>query len=176
MNDLEARIKAAIADIPDFPDEGILFRDITPLLHDHDLYHDVIDHWADRYAAEDIDYVAGIESRGFIFGAALALHMDVSLALVRKPGKLPRDTYSVEYELEYGTDTLEIHQDALEEGASVVVIDDLLATGGTASAGCTLVERCGANVAELTFLLELAGLKGREKLTDWDLHSLAIYE
>ncbi len=176
MNDLEARIKSAIADIPDFPEEGILFRDITPLLHDHGLYHEVIDHWAQRYRNHDIDYVAGIESRGFIFGAALAFHMGVSLALIRKPGKLPRETHTVEYELEYGTDTLEIHRDALEPGASVVVIDDLLATGGTASAGCTLVERCGAEVFELTFLLELAGLEGRTKLTDWDIHSLAIYE
>lgn len=173
--DLERRIKEIIDDIPDFPEEGILFRDITPLLHDSGMFRAVVDFFADRYAARGIDHIAAIESRGFIFGAALAHALGDSMSLIRKPGKLPRETHRVEYELEYGTDTLEIHTDAVAPDSDVVIIDDLLATGGTCRAAIDLVEKCGANVVECAFLLELADLKGREKFPDHDVLSLAIY-
>lgn len=173
---LEKRIKEAIVEIPDFPEEGVLFRDITPLLHDNALFRDVTTHLTERYDGQGIDHVAAIESRGFIFGSALAHDLGVSMSLVRKPGKLPRDHYRVEYELEYGTDALELHEDAADPGADVVIVDDLLATGGTCRAAIDLMEKCEANVVECAFLLELAELGGREKFPDHDVYSLAIYE
>lgn len=175
MSDLEARLKETIADIPDFPKEGILFRDITTVLHDHGLFRKVIDHWSERYADAELDHIASIESRGFIFGAALAHHLGVSMSLVRKPGKLPREVYRAEYELEYGTDTLELHKDAMDEGARVLVIDDLLATGGTCKAAVDLVEKCGGEVYECTFLIELADLGGREKFAEQETYSIVTY-
>jgi adenine phosphoribosyltransferase len=173
--DLERRIKEIIDDIPDFPEEGILFRDITPLLHDSGMFREVVDFFADRYADRGIDHIAAIESRGFIFGAALAHALGDSMSLIRKPGKLPRDVHRVEYELEYGTDVLEIHTDAVAPDSDVVIIDDLLATGGTCKAAIDLVEKCGANVVECAFLLELSDLEGRAKFPDQDVLSLAIY-
>ena len=173
---LEARIKETIEDIPDFPEEGILFRDITPVLHDNELFREVTNHLTERYDGEGIDHIAAIESRGFIFGSALAHDLGVSMSLVRKPGKLPRDHYRVEYELEYGTDALELHKDATAPDSDVLIVDDLLATGGTCKAAIELIEKCGANVVECAFLIELAALGGRERFADYDVYSLAIYD
>lgn len=175
MDDLAERVEASIATIPDFPEEGVLYRDITPLLHDHALFRDVTDHFRDRCADRDIDRIAAIESRGFLFGAPLAHAMDVSLALVRKPGKLPRETFEFSYELEYGSDTLELHRDALEEGDRILVVDDLLATGGTARAATQLVEKGGGEVVECAFLIELSDLEGREHIGDYDVYSLVEF-
>ncbi|MFB6265061.1 MAG: adenine phosphoribosyltransferase [Bradymonadaceae bacterium] len=174
--ELETRLKSAIRNVPDFPEEGVTYRDITPILHDVELFHDLTMHFRDRYDGEEIDHVAAIESRGFIFGGALAQALDTSMSLVRKPGKLPRETYTVEYELEYGTDTLELHTDAMSEGAQVLVVDDLLATGGTCRAANRLVERAGGEIVECAFVIELTSLGGRDRLTGWDVHSLATYE
>lgn len=174
-NELEARIKRTIRDIPDFPEEGVLFRDITTVLHDNELFREVTNRFTERYTGASVDHIAAIESRGFIFGSALAHDLGVSMSLVRKPGKLPRDHYRVEYELEYGTDALELHEDAMEPGARVVVVDDLLATGGTCSAAVELVEMCGSEVIECAFLLELSDLDGRERVGDVDTFSLAVY-
>lgn len=173
--DLEARIKSTIREIPDFPEEGVLFRDITTVLHDNELFRDVTNAFTQRYWDAGLDHIAAIESRGFIFGSALAHDLGVSMSLVRKPGKLPRAHYRAEYELEYGTDVLELHEDATEPGSRVLVIDDLLATGGTCSAAVELVEMCGAEVVECAFLLELSDLGGRERIGDYDIFSLAIY-
>ncbi len=173
--DLEGRIKSAVHEIPDFPEEGVLYRDITPILHDHELFCDVTARLGERYAGRGIEQVAAIESRGFIFGSALAHELGVGMSLVRKPGKLPRDHHRVEYELEYGTDVLELHEDAAERGEKVLIVDDLLATGGTCRAAIELVERCGAEVIECAFVLELADLAGRERLGDYPTYSLAVY-
>jgi adenine phosphoribosyltransferase len=175
METLEARIKASIRDIPDFPKEGIIFKDITPFLNTPKIFAEVIDHLAERYAGRDIDHIVAIESRGFIFGAPLAYAMGLGLSLVRKPGKLPHDTHSVDYALEYGTDCVEMHVDGVDDASRVLVIDDILATGGTAAATCELVERCGANVVECAFLLELGFLGGREKLVGHEVFALAEY-
>ena len=172
---LESRIKETIRDIPDFPEEGILFRDITTVLHDNELFREVTNHLTERYRGQEIDHIAAIESRGFIFGAALAHDLGASMSLVRKPGKLPREHYRVEYELEYGTDALELHKDATAPGSNVVIVDDLLATGGTCAAAIELVEKCGANVVESAFLIELSDLNGRARFPDHDVYSLAIY-
>jgi adenine phosphoribosyltransferase len=162
--------------VPDFPEEGIQFRDMTPLLHDHRLFGEVTDYFRRRYQGEGIDQIAAIESRGFIFGSALAPALGVAMSLVRKPGKLPREVHRAEYELEYGKDTLEIHTDAIDPGERVVVIDDLLATGGTCSATVDLIESCGGEVVECGFLLELGDLDGRERLSGYDVHSIVNYE
>lgn len=174
-NELEARIKETIRDIPDFPEEGVLFRDITTVLHDNELFRSVTNRFTERYTGEDIDHIAAIESRGFIFGSALAHDLGVSMSLVRKPGKLPREHYRVEYELEYGTDALELHKDATDPDSRVVIVDDLLATGGTCAAAAELVEKCDSEVVECAFLLELSDLDGRERIGDYDVFSLAIY-
>jgi len=173
---LESRVREAVVSVPDFPEEGSLFRDMTPVLHDHRLFGEVTDYFRRRYQGEGIDQIAAIESRGFIFGSALAPSLGVGMSLVRKPGKLPREVHRTEYELEYGTDTLEIHVDAIDEGDRVVVIDDLLATGGTCKASVDLVESCGGEVVECGFLIELGGLDGRDKLSGYDVHSLVEYE
>lgn len=175
METLEARIKASIRDIPDFPKEGIIFKDITPFLNDPELFREVIDHLVERYTGRDIDHIVAIESRGFLFGAPLAYAMGVGLSLVRKPGKLPHDTHSVDYALEYGTDCVEMHIDGVDDASRVLVIDDILATGGTAAATCDLVERCGANVVECGFLIELGFLGGRDKLVGHEVFALAEY-
>jgi len=160
----EATLRRLTLDVPDFPKPGIVFKDITPVLEDPAALKEIIDaiasHWADR----GITRIVGIESRGFIFGAALAYAMDLGLTLVRKPGKLPRETRSVSYELEYGSDNLEIHVDAVGPADRVLIVDDVLATGGTAEAVCKLIAGTGADVAGLAFALELGFLPGRDKL------------
>ncbi len=172
---LEQHLKETILDVPDFPIAGIVFKDITPILHDAETLARVIEALAARYEGERISRIVGIESRGFIFGTALALAMKKGVVLVRKPGKLPRATRSVSYALEYGTDTLEIHADALEAGERVLIIDDLLATGGTAAAACELVEGLGAEIAGVAFVVELSFLGGRAKLEGRPIHSLVTF-
>ncbi len=168
-------IKNAIRDVPDFPKKGILFRDITTAIKDKDVMKRMIDEIVDAFKDEKIDYVAGIESRGFIFGMPVAYSLGCGFVPIRKPNKLPAETYSVEYELEYGTDKIEMHKDAIEKGKRVLIIDDLLATGGTAAAACELVKKAGVLVG-LAFVIELTDLKGREKLPkDVKILSLAKY-
>lgn len=172
---LPERIRAAIQDVPDFPKPGIIFKDITPMLSNGPLFQEFVNHLADRYRTENISQVVGIESRGFILGAPLAHELGVGFTLIRKPGKLPRATRSVTYALEYGTDTLTMHADALSKGEKVVLVDDVLATGGTAAAACELVESCGAILHEITFLMELGFLDGRSRLGNRNLHSVLTY-
>ncbi len=165
-----------IREIPDFPLEGILFRDITPLLADPRAFHVVLDSFAERFIGEKVDAVVGIESRGFIFGGALAARLNASFVPVRKPGKLPYRVDRVSYSLEYGESELEMHRDSLPEGARVVVVDDLLATGGTAAAAAELVSRQGAVVSAFAFLIELDALGGRERLLPTPVFSLLHYK
>mgnify|MGYP002768583139 FL=1 len=159
-------VKSKIRDIKDFPKEGIIFRDITTALKDAETLRVIVDYLCDQFKDVKIDYIAGIESRGFILGMPMAYKMGIGFVPVRKPNKLPAATYSQEYALEYGTDKIEIHQDAFPQGANVLVVDDLLATGGTAEAACKLVKKAGANLVGTAFLIELTALKGREKLVD----------
>lgn len=159
-------VKSKIRDIKDFPKEGIIFRDITTALKDAETLRVIVDYLCEQFKNEKIDYIAGIESRGFILGMPMAYKMGIGFVPVRKPNKLPAATYSQEYSLEYGTDKIEIHQDAFPHGANVLVVDDLLATGGTAEAACKLVKKAGANLVGTAFLIELTALKGREKLVD----------
>ena len=173
-SELSSVIEAHLADVPDFPVEGVVFKDITPLLQDPGAFRAVIEGMAARYRGA-VDVVAGIESRGFIFGAALAYELGLGLVLIRKEGKLPRETHSVSYELEYGNATIEVHHDSLTEGQRVLLIDDVLATGGTAAAAATLVEACGATVAGIAVILELSFLGGRDALGGrpiWALHTV----
>ncbi len=158
------RLKEIIRDVPDFPKPGILFKDITTLLKDREALARAVDLLADRYRSRGISKVIGIESRGFIFAPAVAYLIGAGFVPVRKPGKLPAETLSAAYELEYGTDTLEIHRDALEPGEKVLIIDDLIATGGTAAAVAGMVEELGAELVEIAFLIELTFLDGRSKL------------
>ena len=171
-----AAIRSAIRDIPDFPKPGIVFKDITPLLGNGPLFGKTIDLLADRYRGERVDTVLGIESRGFIVGAALAYKLGAGFCIVRKPGKLPYETHSAGYQLEYGIDTLEIHIDAIPAKARVVIADDLIATGGTAAATAQLVSKLGGTVVECAFVIELSFLKGREKLKPYDVFSLLRYD
>lgn len=164
-----------VRNIPDFPIPGIQFKDITTLLSNGPAFRQVVDSLAERYADRQLDAVVGIESRGFIFSAPLAYRLGVGLVPVRKHGKLPAATHRVEYELEYGSNKLEIHRDALQPGARVVVVDDLLATGGTVAAACELVEMAGGTVEEVAFVIELAFLNGREKLRDYPIFSMIQY-
>ena len=159
-------VKSKIRDIKDFPKEGIIFRDITTALKDAETLRVIVDYLCEQFKDEKIDYIAGIESRGFILGMPMAYKMGIGFVPVRKPNKLPAATYSQEYSLEYGTDKIEIHQDAFPQGANVLVVDDLLATGGTAEAACKLVKKAGANLVGTAFLIELTTLEGREKLVD----------
>jgi len=171
MSDLARHIR----DIPDFPKPGILFKDITPLLADPAAFRETIDRLAEGFRGR-VDTVLGIESRGFIVGAAVAYALGTGLALVRKPGKLPAQTYSAHYELEYGKDTLEIHRDAIGHGHRVLLVDDLLATGGTASAAAELIKRCGGTIAGFSFIVELAFLGGRKRIGDYEVRSLIRYD
>ena len=171
MVDLKARIR----EIPDFPKKGILFRDITTLLKDEEAFRKVVEKITGYYEDEDVEKVVGIESRGFIFGAPLAYTLGAGFIPVRKPGKLPSDIYEAKYELEYGTDTLTIHQDAITPGQRVLVVDDLLATGGTMAATLDLLKKLGAVVIGVVFLIELADLRGRDKLAGYQVHSLITY-
>lgn len=169
-------LKDYIRDVPDFPKEGIIFKDITPLLRSPKSFQAVVDSLADKFADERIDLVLGVEARGFIIAGAVALNLGVGFVPVRKAGKLPCETRAVEFELEYGTDTLEMHNDAVEPGQRVLIIDDLLATGGTAVACCKLVENAGAEVAALAFVIELSFLEGRKKLRGYQILSLIQYD
>lgn len=170
-----ASLRQAIRDIPDFPKPGIVFKDITPLLGNGDLFAKTIDLFAERYRGQKIDTILGIESRGFIIGSALAYRLGAGFGIVRKPGKLPYETHRASYELEYGTDTLEIHTDAIRSQARVIIADDLIATGGTAAATAQLVSKLGGIVVECAFVIELAFLKGREKLKPHSVFSLLQY-
>ena len=164
-----------IRDIPDFPQRGVLFKDITPLLQDAAAYHAALDRLAAHYAGSGIEMVVGVESRGFIFGAALAYLLNCGFVPVRKFGKLPHQTVSVEYSLEYGTNVVEMHTDAIRPGQRVLIVDDLLATGGTTSAAMELVEKLGGHIAGIAFLVELTFLKGREQLGGHDVFALIKY-
>lgn len=168
-------LKALIRDIPDFPKPGILFRDITTLLQNPDGLRYTIDLMAEKCADLQPDYILGMESRGFIFGPPLAYKLGTGFVPVRKPGKLPAAVHTVEYELEYGTDSLEMHQDALHEGAKVLIVDDLIATGGTAAATVQLVEQTGAEVIGFGFIVELLALEGRQKLPAVPVVTLVEY-
>jgi len=174
-NDI-ANIRAAIRDIPDFPKPGIIFKDITPLLNNGALFRKTIDILAERYRGQSIDTVLGIESRGFIVGSALACVLGAGFSVVRKPGKLPYQTHSASYELEYGTDKLEIHIDGIARNARVVIADDLIATGGTAAATAALVTRLGGTVVECAFVIELSFLNGRQKLKPHGVFSILQYD
>jgi adenine phosphoribosyltransferase len=168
-------LKAHIRDIPDFPQPGILFRDITPLLGNPVAMQYSIDRFAEQVTDYRVDYIVGIESRGFIFGMPLAYKLGVGFAPVRKPGKLPAAVHAASYALEYGSDTLELHQDAFPTGSRVLIIDDLIATGGTAAATAELIEQTGCTVAGFGFLIELVGLGGRAKLPDVPITVLLQY-
>ena len=169
-------LRSLVRDIANFPKPGILFRDITPLLADPKAFHMVIDTLAEQFIGDHIDAVVGIESRGFIFGGALAARLNASFVPVRKPGKLPYRVDRVSYSLEYGENELEMHRDSLPEGTSVIVMDDLLATGGTAAAAAELVHRQGAYVAGYAFVLELESLSGRDRLLPTPVCSLIRYD
>ena len=169
-------LKSHIRDIPGFPSPGIIFKDITPLLADVEAFRATVDALADEYAGQQVDRVIGIEARGFILGAPVAYRLGAAFIPVRKPGKLPHDVEGLEYELEYGTDSLEVHRDAIKPGQNVLVHDDLLATGGTARAKVDLVEKLGGEVVGLGFLMELAFLGGRSRLEGRDLRALLVYD
>jgi adenine phosphoribosyltransferase len=172
---IQVRLQALIRDVPDFPKPGIVFKDITPLLADADALRDATRAMAEPYQGARIERVVGIESRGFILGAVVARELGVGFVPVRKPNKLPATKTSIEYALEYGTDTLEVHTDAVHKAPRVLVVDDVLATGGTARATCELMERIGARVVGLSFLVELSFLKGREKLGARKYSTLLTY-
>lgn len=173
--DLEALLKAHIRDVPDFPESGILFRDITTLLADADLFRLTIEEMARPFREGRIDKVVVIESRGFIFGTPIAYILGAGVVPVRKPGKLPAPTFAEEYSLEYGTNTLEIHQDAILDHERILIVDDLLATGGTVDATIRLAQRFGGEIAGVSVLAELVALKGRDLLGDHHVHSLVRY-
>ena len=169
------QLKSTIRDVPDFPKEGIIFKDITTLLQNKDALKASIDILVDKYKEEDIEYVVGIESRGFIFGTAVAYNLGAGFVPVRKKGKLPSTTKSVTYDLEYGTDTVEIHEDAIPAGSKVLLVDDLLATGGTAGAVTQLLKEIGSDIVSVAFLIELEFLNGKEKLADYPIYSVIKY-
>ena len=168
-------LRALIREVPDFPKPGIRFYDITTLLKEPDAFRAVIDRMADQIGDKKVDVVVGMESRGFIFSAPLAYKMGAGFVPVRKLGKLPAETIEVEYELEYGTATLEIHADAIEKGQRVLIVDDLLATGGTVMGTIELVRRLGGEVVGLSFMVELTALHGRDKLGEFEIHALLSY-
>ena len=170
------KIEEYVRSIPDFPEPGIIFRDVTSILQDPDGLKLSIDLIQEKLEGLDFDVIAGTESRGFIFGVTVAYNMHKAFVPVRKKGKLPCETVSREYALEYGTAAIEIHKDAIKPGQKVVVIDDLIATGGTIEAAVKLIEELGGEVVKVVFLMELAGLKGRERLKDYDVESVICYE
>ena|SRR5690349_19254639 len=167
--------KSLIREVPDFPKPGILFYDITTLLKDAQAFRAIADELTQRYEGQGIAKVIGIESRGFILGGTLAARLSAGFVPVRKPGKLPADIFEVEYNLEYGSNVLAIHRDAVEAGERVLIVDDLLATGGTAAATVHLIRQLGGEIAGLDFLVELKGLNGRDRLVGYDVHSMIIY-
>lgn len=169
-------VKAKIRDVHDFPKPGIVFKDITTAIKDPDTFRHIINYLTEQFKDAGIDYVVGIESRGFIFGAPLAYNLGAGFVVIRKPGKLPADVETVSYDLEYGSDTVEIHSDAIEPGKKVLLIDDLLATGGTAGAACDLIKKIGGDPVAIAFVIELAFLNGREKLpNDIAINSMVTY-
>lgn len=169
-------LKSSIRNVPDFPKPGIGFKDITTLLIDGPAFREAVDLLAERFQNQEIKKVVGIESRGFVFGSVIAYKWGVGFVPVRKPGKLPAETISEEYDLEYGTDSLEIHRDAITPGEKVLIVDDLLATGGTAQATVNLINRLGGEIAGIAFLIELSFLNGRQKLRGYDVLSLMEYD
>ena len=172
---VEEKLKMTIRDIPDFPKEGIVFKDITPIMMDPKLSNEVLDHMVNLYKGQGIDVVAGIESRGFLFGYPLAMRLNVPFVLIRKKGKLPYKKISYDYDLEYGSATIEMHTDAIERGMNVLIHDDLLATGGTAAAAASLVEKLHGSVYGFSFLLELRMLNGRKVIGEYKVESLIQY-
>ena len=166
MTETIVNVKNKIRDVVDFPKKGIVFRDITTALKDSETLKVMIDYLCEQFKDTKIDYIAGIESRGFIFGMPMAYKLNAGFVPIRKPNKLPAETYAQEYELEYGTDKIEVHKDAFPAGANVLIVDDLLATGGTAEAAAKLVKKTGANLVGMAFLIELCGLNGKDKLAD----------
>jgi len=175
-NELASELSSLIRDVPDFPIEGILFKDITTLLRNADAFREVIDWLVERYADSDVDQVVAIEARGYIFGAPLAYKLGSGFVPIRKPGKLPARTISESYELEYGTNSLEMHEDAIEPGQRVLLVDDLLATGGSARAAINLIERVGGTVVGVAFLIELDFLHGRDELEGHEVLSLIHFD
>ena len=170
------KIEEYVKSIPDFPEKGIIFRDVTSVLQDADGLHRAIDEMQKFLEGVEFDVIAGTESRGFIFGVPIAYNLHKAFVPVRKKGKLPRETVSAEYELEYGKAEIEMHKDAIRPGQKVVLVDDLIATGGTIEAAARLVEELGGEVVKIIFLMELEGLKGREKLKGYDVESVIHYE
>ncbi|NIN66966.1 MAG: adenine phosphoribosyltransferase [Anaerolineae bacterium] len=164
-----------IRDVPDFPKEGIIFKDITTLIKDPEAFKEAVNVLADRYAGQDIDLVAAVEARGYIFGAPIALKLGAGFIPVRKVGKLPAETLREEYELEYGSDAVEMHKDAIQPGQKVLIVDDLIATGGSAAATARLVERLGGEVVGIAFLIELTFLDGVDKLKQYDVYTVIQY-
>ncbi len=169
------RLSATLRDVPDFPSPGILFKDITPVLADPALMRELITAMAAPYRGADVTHVVGVESRGFLFGMPMALQLDVPFAPARKPGKLPWQTHRESYELEYRSDVLEMHTDAVGAGARVLVVDDVLATGGTAAASCRLIDRLGGRVVGVSVLVELGFLMGRARLAGRDVHAVVTF-
>src|SRR5271166_471342 len=170
------QLKHLIREVPDFPKKGILFYDITTLLKDKTGFATLIDKLAEHYISQDVDLVLGMEARGFIFAPALAYRLNAGFVPVRKPGKLPAETVRISYDLEYGSNALEVHKDAIRKGQRVLIVDDLLATGGTAAATAELAKGLGAEIAGLAFVVELDFLKGRDKLAKYDVFSLMHYD
>ena len=170
------QLRSVIRNVPDFPKKGVVFRDITTLLQDPGAFSNSIDILCDHYRGRKIDKVVSVESRGFIFGSALAYKLKAGFVPVRKPKKLPATTIREEYQLEYGTDSLEIHTDAVKPGEHILIVDDLIATGGTILAACKLVERLGGVVESIAFLIELSFLHGRERLGKYDVYSIIRYD
>jgi len=164
-----------IADIPDFPSEGIIFRDVTPLMQDKEAYKEAIDLMVKYAKGKDVDMIVGPEARGFLFGCPVAYELNTGFVPVRKPGKLPRETVSVKYDLEYGSNEIHMHKDSIKPGQKVLIVDDLLATGGTVEAAVKLIEKMGGEVVGCAFLIELEALKGRELLKGYDVYSVLTY-
>lgn len=171
-----SKVEQYIAVIPDFPQPGIIFRDITPVTESPDGLKAAVDELSERIQDLDVDVIAGIEARGFLFGAPVAYKLGKSFVAIRKKGKLPRETVGESYDLEYGTAEIEINADSIRPGQKVVILDDLIATGGTAAAAARLIEKLGGEVVKLLFLIELKGLEGRRLLKDYDVESLIAYE
>lgn len=168
-------LKKYIADIPDFPETGVLFRDVTPLLADQAAYKEAVRLLADFAKDKQVDLIAGPEARGFLFGCPVAMELNCGFVPVRKPGKLPREIVSKSYELEYGTNEIQMHSDSVKPGQNVLIVDDLLATGGTVEAAVSLIEQMGGNVVGIAFLIELEALKGRDLLKGYDVYSVLKY-
>ncbi|MBI4656169.1 MAG: adenine phosphoribosyltransferase [Elusimicrobia bacterium] len=175
VENLSAKIKSVIRDVPDFPKQGIIFKDITPFLNNPEIFSETVRFIADKYKNRGVSKVLGIEARGFILAAPIALELKAGFVPVRKKGKLPYKTVSGTYDLEYGQDTLQLHEDAVKKGEKILIIDDVLATGGTAKCACRMAEKLGAEIESIAMLIELEFLKGREKLQNYDLFSLVKY-